>query len=64
MWRGSTSPTELCRGHREDIRRIRAVGSRLQRHCLVMADLPGPKIRIGKLLDEPLRLERKGMRSY
>jgi pyruvate kinase len=23
-----------------------------------MADLPGPKIRIGKLLDEPLRLEK------
>ena len=45
-------------GHREDIRRIRAVASRLQRHCLIMADLPGPKIRIGKLLDEPLLLEK------
>ena len=45
-------------GHREDIRRIRAVASRLQRHCMIMADLPSPKIRIGKLLDEPLLLEK------
>ena len=45
-------------GHREDIRRIRAVASRLQRHCLIMADLPGPKIRIGKLMEEPLLLEK------
>mgnify|MGYP001823494558 CR=1 FL=1 len=45
-------------GHKEDIQRIRAVASRLQRHCMIMADLPGPKIRIGKLLDEPLLLEK------
>jgi len=45
-------------GHTEDIQRIRAVASRLQRHCMIMADLPGPKIRIGKLLDEPLLLEK------
>ncbi|HEJ83522.1 MAG TPA: pyruvate kinase, partial [Desulfobacteraceae bacterium] len=45
-------------GHKEDIRRIRAVASRLQRYCLIMADLPGPKIRIGKLMDEPLLLEK------
>jgi pyruvate kinase len=45
-------------GHREDIRRIRAVASRLQCHCMIMADLPGPKIRIGKLLEEPLLLEK------
>jgi len=45
-------------GHREDIRRIRAVAERLRRHCMIMADLPGPKIRIGKLLDEPLLLEK------
>ncbi len=38
-------------GHKEDIQRIRTVAARLQRHCLIMADLPGPKIRIGKLLD-------------
>ncbi|MFO7687260.1 MAG: pyruvate kinase [Desulfobacterales bacterium] len=45
-------------GHREDIQRIRTVAARLQRHCLIMADLPGPKIRIGKLLEEPLLLEK------
>ncbi|MFO7985164.1 MAG: pyruvate kinase [Desulfatiglandaceae bacterium] len=45
-------------GHGEDIRRIRAVAERLQRHCMIMVDLPGPKIRIGKLLDEPLLLEK------
>ncbi|OPY13576.1 MAG: Pyruvate kinase [Syntrophus sp. PtaU1.Bin005] len=44
--------------HREDIQRIQAVAKRLQRHCLIMADLPGPKIRIGKLLEEPLLLEK------
>ncbi|RPJ04406.1 MAG: pyruvate kinase, partial [Deltaproteobacteria bacterium] len=45
-------------GHKEDIRRIRAVASNLQRHCMIMADLPGPKTRIGKLLEEPLLLEK------
>ncbi|MDY0292635.1 MAG: pyruvate kinase [Desulfuromonadaceae bacterium] len=45
-------------GHREDIKRIRAVATKLQRHCLIMADLPGPKMRIGKLLEEPLQLEK------
>ncbi|MFO8089337.1 MAG: pyruvate kinase [Desulfatiglandaceae bacterium] len=45
-------------GHREDIRRIRAVAAKLQLHCMIMADLPGPKIRIGQLSDEPLLLEK------
>lgn len=45
-------------GHREDIRRIRAVAARIERSCLIMADLPGPKIRIGKLKSEPLLLEK------
>jgi pyruvate kinase len=45
-------------GHKEDIQRIRAVATRLKHHCLIMTDLPGPKIRIGKLLDEPLLLEK------
>jgi pyruvate kinase len=44
-------------GHRQIIRRIRSVAEKLQRHCMIMADLPGPKIRIGKLLKEPLLLE-------
>lgn len=45
-------------GHREDIQHIRTVAARLQRHCLILADLPGPKIRIGRLLEEPLLLEK------
>lgn len=45
-------------GHREDILRIRTVAAKLQRHCLIMADLPGPKMRIGQLLEEPLLLEK------
>ena len=45
-------------GHREDIQRIRTVAARLEHHCLIMADLPGPKIRIGQLLEEPLLLEK------
>ena len=45
-------------GHREDILCVRAVAARTARSCLIMADLPGPKIRIGKLLDEPLLLEK------
>ena len=44
-------------GHRQVIQRIRAVAEKLQCHCMIMADLPGPKIRIGKLLKEPLLLE-------
>jgi len=46
------------KGHKEDIRRIRAVAARIECHCMIMADLPGPKIRIGKLLNEPLLLEK------
>ncbi|WP_268870627.1 pyruvate kinase [Desulfotignum phosphitoxidans] len=45
-------------GHREDIGRIRAVADRAERSCMILADLPGPKIRIGKLLHEPLLLEK------
>jgi pyruvate kinase len=44
--------------HRENIRRIRAAAARTERYCLIMADLPGPKIRIGKLMSEPLLLEK------
>lgn len=46
-------------GHREDIQSIRTVAAKLQRHCLIMADLPGPKMRIGELLEEPLLLEKE-----
>jgi pyruvate kinase len=44
--------------HRDDIRRIRAVAAALNRTCLILADLPGPKIRIGKLQSEPLVLKK------
>ena len=44
--------------HRENIRRIRSAAAKLKRPCLILADLPGPKIRIGMLQDEPLMLEK------
>jgi pyruvate kinase len=43
--------------HKENIRNIRAMAAKLNRYCQTMVDLPGPKIRIGKLCDEPLLLE-------
>jgi pyruvate kinase len=30
-------------GHREDIRRIRLAAAKLERPCMILADLPGPK---------------------
>jgi pyruvate kinase len=44
--------------HKQDIRRIRTVAKKLRHHCMIMSDLPGPKIRIGRLLEEPLLLEK------
>ncbi len=44
--------------HRDDIRRIRSVAATLGRVVLILIDLPGSKIRIGKLQDEPLVLKR------
>ena len=45
-------------GHREDIRRIRLAAAKLGRSCMIFADLPGPKIRIGKLTSDPLLLKK------
>ncbi|MDH4206772.1 MAG: pyruvate kinase [Desulfobacteraceae bacterium] len=45
-------------GHREDIRRIRLVAAKLERSCMILADLPGPKIRVGKLQSEPIMLKK------
>jgi pyruvate kinase len=42
--------------HREDIRRIRSVAGSLHRPCMILSDLPGPKIRIGSLQNEPVVL--------
>lgn len=43
--------------HAEDIHTIRAVGAELGKTVTIMADLPGPKIRIGDLTKEPITLE-------
>lgn len=45
--------------HTENIRRIRAAAKSLNQPVAIMIDLPGPKIRIGKLQRQPLTL-RKG----
>ena len=42
--------------HAEDIRNIRRAASNLNIPCRIMIDLPGPKIRIGKLKKEPIYL--------
>ena len=43
--------------HGEDIARIRKVASGLGRTCPILIDLPGPKIRLGKLKKEPIQLK-------
>ena len=45
-------------GHREVIRTVRAVAEELGRRVAIMGDLPGPKMRIGALRQEPIQLER------
>jgi pyruvate kinase len=45
-------------GHREVIHKIRKLSSELDVVVSIMADLPGPKIRIGKLKDEPIHLKK------
>ncbi len=42
--------------HREVIRRVRAAARSTGQRVAVMADLPGPKIRIGNLVAEPVEL--------
>src|SRR4030067_1141468 len=51
-------PHGTVEGHREDIRRIRFVAAKLDRSCMILADLPGPKIRVGKLQSEPIILKK------
>ena len=43
--------------HGETIRRLRAASESTGRRLAVMADLPGPKIRIGELASEPVELK-------
>jgi len=43
-------------GHAERIQRIRSAAKSVGRRVAIMADLPGPKIRIGKIEPEPIQL--------
>ncbi|KPJ68793.1 pyruvate kinase [candidate division WOR-1 bacterium DG_54_3] len=42
--------------HRRDIQQIRSLAAQLGRAILILIDLPGPKIRVGKLQHEPMVL--------
>jgi pyruvate kinase len=44
--------------HREDIRSIRSAAAKQERSCMILVDLPGPKIRIGKLINDQVLLEK------
>jgi pyruvate kinase len=46
--------------HDEVIANLRAAAGRVGRRVAIMADLPGPKIRIGQLTEEPLWLRARG----
>jgi len=43
--------------HRQNIQKIRAAASAAGQSVAIMADLPGPKIRIGQLATEPIELK-------
>ncbi len=43
--------------HKRVIGRLRAAAHSLERRIAIMADLPGPKMRIGRLAQEPVELE-------
>jgi len=44
--------------HLEDIQNIRKVSMRLRRPVAILQDLPGPKLRVGKLGTDPLHLKK------
>ena len=44
--------------HRQTIAAVRSVATRQGRRCPILVDLPGPKMRIGKLETEPLVLTK------
>ena len=44
--------------HAADIANIRAAAAQLNVHCPIFIDLPGPKIRVGKLRHEPVFLQK------
>jgi pyruvate kinase len=43
--------------HQETIQKIRAASQKTDRRVAIMADLPGPKIRIGEFTEEPVELK-------
>lgn len=43
--------------HAELVRNVRSLSEAIGADLAVMADLPGPKIRLGELKDQPVRLE-------
>jgi pyruvate kinase len=45
-------------GHERIIQNIRAAAARVEEQVTIMGDLPGPKMRIGRLAEEPLELVR------
>ncbi|MHB1566003.1 MAG: pyruvate kinase [Acidiferrobacter sp.] len=49
--------------HRARIRRIRRVATLSGKHVAILADLPGPKLRIG-ILSAPMMLNRRGERVF
>lgn len=44
--------------HRETIANVRAAAAETGQRVAILGDLPGPKMRIGKLAEEPIELER------
>jgi len=46
-------------GHRQVIRNIRMAAQKVKTQVAIFGDLPGPKMRIGKLTEEPIQLERE-----
>jgi pyruvate kinase len=46
-----------CESHAESIQKIRAASKTTERRVAIMADLPGPKIRIGEFEEGPIELE-------
>ncbi len=44
--------------HAEDIRNIRLAAESVGQPCPILIDLPGPKIRVGKIRHEPLQLRK------
>jgi pyruvate kinase len=45
-------------GHADLIRRIRAASKKVDRRVAILADLPGPKMRVGELITETIHLSR------